>query len=156
MDEISVGTIILMLGATLLVGYFAKLFVNQYKIPDVTGYITLGVIAGYLIFSKMPALLESVEIIADFALAIIAFIIGHELKKDVIKKLGKAIFFIAFFEAFAAFAIVFCVLFFFHVFPLHTSLLLGAIASATAPAATVYHNHQYKRQGPFRDSKIYI
>jgi len=156
MNEVSIGSIILMLGGTLLVGYFAKLLVNRYKIPDVTGYITLGVVAGYFIFSKRPELLESVEIVSDFALAIIAFIIGHELKKDVIKKLGRAIFFIAFFEAFAAFAIVFTVLYFFHIFPLHTSLLLGAIASATAPAATVYVIHQYKSQGPLTSTILAV
>ena len=156
MDDISVGLIIMMLGATLLVGYFARLLANRYKIPDVTVYIALGVAVGYAVFSSHPALLESVEIVSDFALAIIAFIIGHELKKDVIQKLGKAIFFIAFFEAFTAFAVVFSVLYFFNIFPLHTALLLGAIASATAPAATVYVIHQYKSRGPLTSTILAV
>jgi len=156
MIEVSIPLIILTLGVTLLVGYFAKMIVNHFKIPDVTGYIILGVIAGVLFFRHIPELLESVEIISDFALAIIAFIIGHELKKDVILKLGKAIFFIAFFEAFAAFLIVFSVLYFFDFFPLHTSLLLGAIASATAPAATVFVIHQYKSRGPLTSTILAV
>ena len=156
MNEVSVASVILLLGATLLAAYFVKQLVNRYRIPDVTGYIILGVIAGYLFFSKFPILLESVEIIADFALALIAFIIGRELKKDVLQKLGRAIFFIAFFEAFTAFAVVFSVFYFFHIFPLHTALLLGAIASATAPAATVYVIHQYKSQGPLTSTILAV
>ncbi len=156
MEHIDTGMIIATLGITLFIGYFVKLGVNRYKIPDVTGYVILGVLAGWLIFPQFPGLLDSVEIVSDLALAIIAFIVGHELKKDVIKKLGKSIFFIAFLEAFAAFAIVFCVLFFFDIFPLHTSLILASIASATAPAATVFVIHQYKSKGPLTSTILAV
>jgi Kef-type K+ transport system membrane component KefB len=116
----------------------------------------MGVLAGAFVFSRYEGLLESLEIISDFALAIIAFIIGHELKSDVIKKLGKAILFIAFFEAFGAFLVVFSVLYFFDFFPLHTALLLASIASATAPAATVYVIHQYKSEGPLTSTILAV
>jgi Kef-type K+ transport system membrane component KefB len=156
MPEIAVGEILLTLGLTLFVGYFVKRIMGRLKVPDVTGYIILGVLAGAFIFSRFEGLLDSVEIISDFALAIIAFIIGHELKKDVIKKLGKAILFIAIFEAFGAFLVVFSVLYFFNFFPLHSSLLLASIASATAPAATVYVIHQYKSEGPLTSTILAV
>ena len=156
MQEIAVGEILLTLGVTLFVGYFVKRIMGRLKVPDVTGYIILGVLAGAFVFSRFEGLLDSVEIISDFALAIIAFIIGHELKRDVIRKLGKAIIFIAFFEAFGAFVSVFSVLYFFNFFPLHTSLLLASIASATAPAATVYVIHQYKSEGPLTSTILAV
>jgi hypothetical protein len=126
------GTILLVLGLALFVGYFAKLLVNRFRIPDVTGYVALGVGAGFLFFQRSPGLLDSMAIISDLALAIIAFIVGHELRRDVIMTLGKAIFCIAFLEAFCAAILVFCVVYFTGLVPLHTALILGAIASATA------------------------
>lgn len=148
MDHLVPGMVITTLGFALLVGFFAKLFVNKFKIPDVTGYVFLGVLSGFLIFKQFPGLLDTLDIISDLALAIIAFIIGHELKRDVIKQLGKSIFFIVFGEALSAFILVFCALYFFNIVSLQSALLLGAIASATAPAATVFVIHQYKSQGP--------
>lgn len=148
MNDFAPGTIIITLGIALFIGYFAKRLVSIFKIPDVTGYVALGVLSGFLVFGRFPGLLDSLDIISDLALAIIAFIIGHELKGEVIKQLGKPIFFIVFGEAFAAFILVFSSLYFLNVLPIHSALLLGAIASATAPAATVFVIHQYKSRGP--------
>jgi Kef-type K+ transport system membrane component KefB len=148
MENFLPGTIIVTLGIALFVGFFAKRLVNKFKIPDVTGYVVLGVLSGFFVFQRIPGLLDSMGIISDLALAIIAFIIGHELKGSVIRQLGKSIFFIVVCEAFLAFILVFCSLYFFKILPLHSALLLGAIASATAPAATVFVIHQYKSQGP--------
>lgn len=156
MSELAPGTVIITLGIALFIGYFAKLMVNKFKIPDVTGYVFMGVISGVLVFKQIPGLLDSLDIISDLALAIIAFIIGHELKRDVIKQLGKPIFFIVFGEALAAFFLVFCFLYFFNILPMHTSLLLGAIASATAPAATVFVIHQYKSKGPLTSTILAV
>lgn len=150
------GTILLVLGLALFVGYFAKLLVNRFRIPDVTGYVALGVGAGFLFFQRSPGLLDSMAIISDLALAIIAFIVGHELRRDVIVTLGKAIFCIAFLEAFCAAILVFCVVYFTGLVPLHTALILGAIASATAPAATVFVIHQYKSQGPLTSTILAV
>lgn len=148
MDHLAPGMVIITLGLALFVGFFAKLLVNKFKIPDVTGYVALGVLSGFLVFKYFPGLLDTLDIISDLALAIIAFIIGHELKRDVIRKLGKPIFFIVVGEALSAFILVCCALYFLNILPLQSALLLGAIASATAPAATVFVIHQYKSQGP--------
>jgi len=156
MDPSFPGTILLVLGLALFVGYFAKLLVNRFRIPDVTGYVSLGVAAGFLFFGRFPGLLDSMDIISDLALAIIAFIVGHELRRDVIMKLGKAIFCIAILEAFFAAVLVFCAVYFTGLVPLHTALILGSIASATAPAATVFVIHQYKSQGPLTSTILAV
>ena len=156
MDEINTSWIILSIGSVLFVGYYVRMLMNRLKIPDVTGYVILGVISGALVFRRIDGLLDSMEIVSDLALAIIAFIVGRELNKDVILKLGKPIIFIAFFEAFGAFLLVFCGLYFTGWLPLHSSLIFGAIASATAPAATVFVIHQYKSQGPLTSTILAV
>jgi Kef-type K+ transport system membrane component KefB len=156
MDPSTPGVILLTLGLALFVGYFAKLLVNKFRIPDVTGYVTLGVLGGVLLSKTAPGLIDSVEIISDLALAIIAFIVGHELRRDVIAKLGKAIFCIAILEALSAAVLVFCAVYFTGLVELHTALIMGAIASATAPAATVFVIHQYKSQGPLTSTILAV
>jgi Kef-type K+ transport system membrane component KefB len=156
MEHISTSWIILSIGSVLFVGYYVRMIMNRLKIPDVTGYVILGVVAGALVFRRVDGLLDSMGIVSDMALAIIAFIVGHELNKDVILKLGKPIIFIAFFEAFGAFLLVFCGLYFTGWLPLHSSLIFGAIASATAPAATVFVIHQYRSQGPLTSTILAV
>ncbi len=156
MDPSTPGIMLLTLGMALFVGYFSKLLVNRFKIPDVTGYVTLGVVGGFFVLSHSPEILDSLDIISDLALAIIAFIVGHELRRDVISKLGKAIFLIAVLEALTAAVAVFSALYFTGLMPLPTALILGSIASATAPAATVFVIHQYKSQGPLTSTILAV
>ncbi len=144
------GHIILYIGLTLFIGFILKYYVSdRFKIPAVTIYIILGVILG-ISFVKMydDAMLKNLDFISKLALGLIAFIIGSELNKDVIFKLGRSIISIAIFEALAAFLIVMCSIVFFTSLPFYYALILGSVASATAPAATVYVIQQYKAKGP--------
>lgn len=96
------------------------------------------------IFSQ--GLLARLEIISDLALGFIAFGIGEELVIPKLKKLGKSIAAIVIFEAFGAFILVtFVVLAITH--KLYQALVLGAISSATAPAATVMVIQELKAKG---------
>jgi len=150
--------ILLCLGLIFFTAFISKNFSRILKIPEVTGYVLIGVIMGNILsisFGKInfEKIIDSFDIISTIALGIIGFTIGLELKLDIIKKLGKSIIFIVILEAFGAFFIVFISLLFFNkigIFPdikMSVILLLSAVASATAPAATVAVIRQYKAKG---------
>ncbi len=92
-------------------------------------------------------MVSSFSVASDMALGFIAFSIGSEFKISYFKKVGVAPFVIACFESFGAVVIVIaaCVLL---GFPLPLSILLGAIAAATAPAQTIMVIKQYNAKGP--------
>lgn len=127
---------------------------DKIKFPNVTGYIIIGLIAGPYCLNVLT--LEAVEkfsIIPDIALGFIAFSIGAEFKLSYLKKVGKSPIIIAFAEAVGAVLVVDLVL-------ILTgndtafSLVLGAIAAATAPAATLMVVRQYDAKGPVTNTLL--
>jgi Kef-type K+ transport system membrane component KefB len=138
----------LYLAAIFGAGYAIKLISRAIKIPEVTGYVILGVLLGTSLFRLLtPNVLDILSPLSTLALGLIAFTIGIELKLDVIKRLGKSILAIVTFESVGAFVSVFLILRFLLHIDLDMALLLGAVASATAPAATVAVIKQYKAKG---------
>lgn len=132
----------------LLAGLMVGKLMNRFKIPLVAGYVLAGLILGQSFIGLLNGkFLNETSFIGDLALGFIAFSIGEELKLKNILKMGKSILFIAFFEAFAAFLLVTLGLLAFGQ-PLPTALLLGAVASATAPAATVMVIQEIRSKGP--------
>ncbi len=143
--------ILLILAFLFLLGYLNKVLAPKLNIPEVTGYVVIGVVTSFVasLFldrNIFDLVLDRIEVISSIALAIIGFSIGVELKWSSIKKLGKSIFLIVSLETGLTFLLVFGVLKFFS-YETYTSLLLGAVASATAPAATVSVIRQYKAKG---------
>ncbi|MCR1933722.1 cation:proton antiporter [Clostridium tepidum] len=135
-------------GIALIVGVLFGKLMNRFKIPAVAGYIIAGLVLGVSGFNlENSIIIEKLSFIGDFALGIIAFNIGSELEVSVIKKLGKPIFIIAFFEAILAFAAVTIITLILGE-KIYTALILGAVASATAPAATVMVLKEMKAKGP--------
>lgn len=121
---------------------------KKISLPNVTGYLIAGLIAGpYCLKLYNSENLDALSIITNVALGFIAFSIGGEFKLSSLKQLGAKIFVITVFEAVGASVLVIAVLVLFR-FPLTLALVLGAIASATAPAATLMVVRQYKAQGP--------
>ncbi len=140
--------LLLYLGGIFFLAYLIKILFSRFKLPEVTGYVLLGVLLGVSVLKLLDAkVLNEFSHISSIALGVIAFIIGSELKGSMIKKLGKSILFIVLFECLGAFFVVTTVLIF--VFPgqLYLALLLGSVAAATAPAATVAVINQYKAKG---------
>ncbi|ADO78079.1 cation:proton antiporter [Halanaerobium praevalens] len=144
---------ILLLFALLIV-FVAK----KYRVPIVVGYVFLGILLSPDVVSILPImdhnlaetyslLLSNLDYLTQIALAFIAFTIGSELSIKTIKRLGKSIFYIALFESLSAFIVVTGIIYLLG-YPLFMALLLGAIASATAPAATVMVLKEYKAEGP--------
>lgn len=148
---------ILILSLALVLAIFAYRITNKLNLPIVVGYVLLGVIFGKSmvgLFSQQ--FINDVDILNDLALGAIAFTIGSELKKSVFQKLGKSIFFIVFFEAFGAFLLVSIGMYFMYPDKLYQALVLGAVASATAPAATVVVLNQYKAKGPLTSTILAV
>lgn len=121
---------------------------GKFRIPSVVGYVILGIALGKSFLNILsPYFVDKLTLINDLALGIIAFIIGGELNLHRLKRLGKSILTIAIFESLGAFIFV---IFLTYIFTknIYSSIILGAIASATAPAATVAVINQYRARGP--------
>jgi len=136
----------------LLVGsfFFGKLF-EKIHLPAITGFIFAGILFGPSITGIVHIeVSESFASITEVALAIIAFVIGSEFNISKLRRVGKSVIIITIFQLFATFAIV---TFFLTLLGLNLAVaaILGAISSATAPAATVAVVRECKARGSFVD-----
>ena len=157
----------------LLVALLSTRLVRILKLPNVTGYIVTGIIMGPFVFGllfnnftyegiKQSIIYQHVNTInwvSTVALGFIAFSIGTSFKKATIKALGKRVLIITALEALGATLLVLIVLLILHfIFPNYISielvLTLAAIASATAPAATLMVIKQYQARGPLVDTLL--
>ncbi len=132
----------------MLSGLVCGRLVKHLNMPNVTGYLIAGLILGPCVLNVIPEnMVNSFSVASDMALGFIAFSIGSEFKISYFKKVGAAPFVIACLESFGAVAVVIvaCVLL---GFPAPLSILLGAIAAATAPAQTIMVIKQYNARGP--------
>lgn len=124
------------------------------KLPNVTGYLLVGLLVGPYCINLIPAdTVESLGIIPEVALGFIAFSIGAEFKFSYLKKVGKAPIIIAILESVGAVAVVDIALIALGN-DVAFSLCLGAIAAATAPAATLMVVKQYKAKGPVTETLL--
>ncbi len=139
--------ILLEIAVMLMVGIIFGRIAKKLKSPNVTGYLIAGLLLGPSFLNIIPSdMLDGFAVISDIALAFIAFSIGSEFSLDYFKKVGKAPIIIAIFEAIIAVILVTGILILVG-FDMKLSLLLGAIAAATAPAQTIMVINQYKAKG---------
>jgi len=138
---------LLFLGLTTLGGLAAGKLMNKIKLPAVTGYVLIGVILGSSVTGILtPDILEKMDLINGLALGFIAFVIGEELEFNSLRKCGKSIIYISICEALGAFILV-TLSTYLMIRKLHLALILGAVASATAPAATLMVLRESKSEG---------
>ena len=156
---------LLSLSISLFVGLMLSRLAKLLQLPAVTAYLVAGIIVGPYVLGALgvPGLgfisMEDVEhysILCDVALGFIAFSIGNEFRLSQLKKIGKQATVIGIFQAVITTLLVDAALIGFHfLFPevlsLPAAITLGAIASATAPAATLMVVKQYKAKGPVTD-----
>ena len=156
---------LLLISWALFAGLLMTRVTNIFKLPDVTAYLIVGVIIGPSILGKLGIQgigftsfeeVDSLSIISDVALGFIAFAIGNEFKLSEIKHIGKQAFVIGVFQAVVATLCVDVVLILLHqimpdIVTVPMAITLGAIAAATAPAATLMVVKQYKAKGPVTD-----
>ena len=164
---------LLSIAVCLFAGLMMTRALKRLHLPDVTAYLIAGVLIGtYCIgravvggfsfgFNSEIAPVESFTIISDIALGFIAFDIGNEFRLSDLKHTGKKATVIGIVQAVVATLVVDAALVGIHFLliavtgtdylPLTACIILGAIASATAPAATLMVVRQYKAKGPLTD-----
>ena len=149
------------LGAGLLMSRITK----PLGLPSVTGYLVAGILIGPYCLGRLGIdglgftsvdNVKEFEIISNVALGFIAFAIGNEFRLSRLKKIGGTATFIGIFQALIATLLVDAALIGLHFvlgerLPLSMAIILGAIAAATAPAATLMVVRQYKAKGKLTD-----
>ena len=138
---------------------------NKLKLPDVTAYLVAGVLIGPCVLGALhiPGLgfssfdeLEALGAISDVALGFIAFSIGNEFRLSQLRETGRQALVIGILQALVTALVVDAALLGLHfLFPqalsVPAAITLGAIAAATAPAATLMVVRQYKAKGKLTD-----
>ena len=139
---------LLALALAMAVGLALTRVVRLVNLPNVTGFLIAGLLVGpYCLKFVAGDFLESFNLITTVALGFIAFSIGGEFKLSHIRQIGSKAITITMFQALTAVLLVDVALILAG-FDVSTSLTLGAIAAATAPAATLMVVRQYKADGP--------
>ncbi|NLO85024.1 MAG: cation:proton antiporter [Clostridiales bacterium] len=135
-------------------GLVISRLVNLIHLPNVTAFLLGGLLIGPSVLGLIPAdMLASFDIITEVALGFIAYSIGSEFKLSYLKRIGAKPLTITLFEGMGAVILVDIVLIGLSLlgvpgFDLPMCITLGAIAAATAPAATLMVIRQYKAKGP--------
>ena len=156
---------LLLIAVALFAGLLmTRLFVKLH-LPDVTAYLAAGILIGPSVLGRLglPGIgfnttgqVDSLSMISDVALGFIAFAIGHEFRLSALKQTGRQAVIIGILQAVTATIFVDIALVALHfimpdLLPLPVAVTLGAIAAATAPAATLMVVRQYKAKGPVTD-----
>lgn len=158
-------TELLSLSVAIFAGLLTTRLMNRWKLPDVTAYLIAGVLIGPGLigslhwtgigFSSYEQLRE-LDLLSDVALGFIAFSIGNEFRLSQLRGIGKKALIIGVLQAVVTALAVDLALLLLHlaapgIVSLPAAITLGAIAAATAPAATLMVVRQYKAKGPLTD-----
>ena len=157
--------VLLSLSIALFVGLMLSRVAKMVKLPAVTAYLVAGILVGPYLLGQVwvpgagihlgfcPKDFEKYKLFSDVALGFIAFAIGNEFRLSSLKKTGRQATIIGIVQAVFTTLLVDAALIGLHfampeVLPLPVAIVLGAVASATAPAATLMVVRQYKAKGP--------
>ena len=152
--EVIRGNVLLIFAVILVLGLFSTRLMKLCRLPNVTGYLIVGLLVGpYCLKFINEGNIHSLKIITNAALGFIAFSIGGEFKLTTLKRLGKSVVVITLFQAVVTSGLVFIVLWLVGA-PMPVTFSLCAIAAATAPAATLMVVRQYKARGPVTDTLL--
>lgn len=144
----NIDDLLLYMAVALFLCLMSGKVVKQLKLPNVTGYLIIGLLAGPSCLKIVTSgMVDSFAIISKIALGFIAFSIGTEFEFRYIRKLGVAPVVIAIFESLGAVIFVAGAMILFGQ-PIELALVMGAIAAATDPAATILVARQYNAKGP--------
>ena len=160
--------VLLSLSVALFAGLMLSRLAKLVKLPAVTAYLVAGILVGPYLLGQVqipgagihlgfcPADFEKYKLFSDVALGFIAFAIGNEFRLSSLKKTGRQATIIGIVQAVVTTLLVDAALIGLHfampdVLPLPVAIVLGAVASATAPAATLMVVRQYKAKGPVTD-----
>ena len=151
------ATAIISVSLMMLIGFLMTRITSRLRLPNVTAYITAGILIGPFCLDLIPEqIVRGTEFLPDIALAFIAFGTGEYFRFDTLKKNGGKVVVITLFESLLASLAVFVLTFF--VLRLNTafSVVLSALAAATAPASTLMTIRQTKAKGDFVDTLLQV
>ena len=156
---------LLAVGVAVIAGLMLTRLFTRLKLPDVTAYLVAGVLIGPWVLGRLgvPGLglstaedVDKLEFLSDIALGFIAFAIGSEFRLSKLREIRKQATVVGIVQSVMAALVVDAALLGLHLIlgdklPVPMVLTLGAIATATAPAATLMVVRQYKAKGPVTD-----
>ena len=159
---------LLSLSIALFVGLMLSRLAKMAQLPAVTAYLVAGILVGPYLLGQIwipgadihlgftTADFDAYKLLSDVALGFIAFAIGNEFRLATLKKTGRQATVIGIVQAVFTTLLVDAALVGLHflkpdLLPLPAAIVLGAVASATAPAATLMVVRQYKAKGPLTD-----
>lgn len=152
-----VAQIIVSIAIMLFFGFLLTRLTKLLKLPNVTAYIIAGIIIGPYCINLIPNyIINGMDFLSDIALAFIAFSTGEFFKFSVLKKNGLKVIIITIFESLMATILVFITCFVILHLNLSFSIILGALAAATAPASTMMTIRQTKAKGDFVDTLLQV
>lgn len=152
-----VSMIIISIALMLISGFAMTRITKPLRLPNVTAYIVAGIILGPYCLNLIPQkVVSGMDFIADIALAFIAFSTGEFFRFSTLKKSGKKVMIITVMEAMMASILVFIVCYYFLKLDLNFSIILAALASATAPASTVMTIRQTGAKGDFVETLLQV
>ena len=141
----------------LAIGFLMTRITKLLKLPNVTAYIVGGILAGPFCLNLLPAsIVEGTAFLPDIALAFIAFSTGEFFRISALKKNGSRVFVITVLESCCAALLVFLVCYLVLGLNLAFSIVLGALATATAPASTIMTIRQTGAKGDFVETLLQV
>jgi NhaP-type Na+/H+ or K+/H+ antiporter len=151
--EVDTLTII---GFVIILAYLGSKVIQHIGIPQVVGFILVGVLLGSSFLNVVPlSLVQELGFISEIALGLIGFDMGSHLCFEEMRRLGRSILFILFCEAFGALLLVAGGVYL-TTHSTYTALVFGALAAATAPAATVDVLAEYRAKGPLTTTMLAV
>ena len=155
--ESTTAVAILSIAMILIAGFLMTRITKKLRLPNVTAYILAGILIGPYGFDLIPQnIVDGMNFLPDIALAFIAFSTGEYFRFETLKKNGTGVFFITLAEAFLATVFVFVLCFFCLDLSLPFSIVLAALAAATAPASTMMTIRQVHASGSFVDTLLEV
>ena len=152
-----VSVIIVSVALMLFSGFAMTRVTKRLRLPNVTAYIVAGILMGPYCMNLIPGrVVTGMSFVADIALAFIAFSTGEFFKFSTLKKSGAKVMVITVMEACLASVLVFIVVYFVLGLELNFSIVLAALASATAPASTVMTIRQTHAKGDFVETLLQV
>ena len=157
-DEPSpVAVTIISVALMLAIGFLMTRVTKKLRLPNVTAYIVGGILAGPFCLNLLPAtIVEGTSFLPDIALAFIAFSTGEFFRISTLKKNGGKVFVITVLESCCAAVLVFLVCWLVLGLNLAFSIVLGALATATAPASTIMTIRQTGAKGDFVETLLQV
>ena len=156
-EQSPVAVTIISIALMLAVGFLMTRITKKLRLPNVTAYIVGGILAGPFCLNLLPkTIVEGTSFLPDIALAFIAFSTGEFFRVSALKKNGGKVFIITVLESCCAAVLVFLVCWLVLGLNLAFSIVLGALATATAPASTIMTIRQTGAKGDFVETLLQV